>query len=111
MIHLFEDLVSELENFLNDLNWTFILIYSFIIYGINHKSEFIWYTKLMKKTKLTNYQIWISGLFIMLSFILFRYLDIGVDSEYISTLLRSFIVVIVFNDLFSRNLNRFEKDK
>jgi hypothetical protein len=106
VINVFDDLKDEIELFFNDLNWTYILIYVFVLYGIKNKEEFQWYNKLFSKYE--PYKVWIAGLIISVFFIFFKWLDVGMYSEYISQLLRSMIVVIVFNSVFSKNISKID---
>ena len=105
-INVLDDLKDEIELFFNDLNWTYILIYVFILYGIKNKEEFQWYNKLLSKYE--SYKVWIAGLIIACFFIFFKWLDLDIHSEYISQLLRSMIIVIVFNSVFSKNISKID---
>lgn len=72
MINIFNDLQSEVEVFFDDLNWTFILIYVFVLYGIKHKEEFLWYNKLLDTSdRLKPFKVWVAGIVIMFIFSLF----------------------------------------
>lgn len=103
---IIEDFQSELELLFDDLNWTYMLIFVFILYGIKNKKEFYWYNKLMDKSKvLDSFKAWIAGIIVMLTFFLFRYLETGIDASYVSQALRSYIIVIVFNSVFNKNVN------
>lgn len=109
MEHIFKDIQSELELFFTDLNWTYIFMYVIIIYGINHKSEFNWYNKLAKKY-FEDFKLWISGLLLCLLFIIFRLIGPNsFDSEYIAQVLRSWMIVVVFNSFFSKKIKEVDK--
>lgn len=114
MISVFEDIQVEIEAFFNHLNWTYIMIYAFVLYGIKYKEEFDWYNDIFIKSKFKSFKIWIAGLIVGLFFTTFKYLEGGVDftglSAYISTLLRSWIIVIVFNSLTSSRISKIDKD-
>lgn len=103
------DIQNEIEFFFSDLNWTYILIYAFIIHGIKYKEEFQWFNDLFSREKLKPFKIWISGILVAVIFIIFKYLESGLEVEYVSILLRSWIIVIVFNSIFSRKMNKAEK--
>lgn len=113
MITVFEDIQEEIEFFFNDLNWTFILIYVFVLYGIKHKEEFKWYNDLFNRNlKIKSFKVWIAGLIIAILFSFFKYLESGMTPTYVSEILRSWIIVIVFNSVFSEKINKIEsKDK
>lgn len=110
MENIFKDIQSEVEFFFDDLNWTYILIYVFVLYGIKHKEEFKWYNELLdSNTRLSQFKVWIAGIVIILFFCIFKGLDTGVTSEYVSQLLRSWILVIVFNSIFSKKITEIDK--
>jgi hypothetical protein len=104
VINVFDDLKDEVELFFNDLNWTYILMYVFILYGIKNKEEFQWYNNLTDKYG--SFKIWIAGLITASFFLFFKYLNTGLNSEYISQLLRSLVIVIIFNSIFSKNISK-----
>ena len=106
VINVFDDLKDEIELFFNDLNWTYILMYVFVLYGVKNKEEFQWFNLMFEKY--ATFKVWIAGLIIATFFIFFKWLDLGMDSEYISQILRSMIVVIVFNSVFSKNISKID---
>ena len=108
MKSVFDDIQGEIEIFFDDLNWTYILIYFFVLYGIKHKEEFNWYLN-WTKGQLKPFRVWIAGVIVILFFIFFKYLEGGLASGYISEILRSWIVVIVFNSVFSDKLKNLEE--
>jgi hypothetical protein len=108
MTNIFDDIKDEIELFFNDLNWTFILIFIFILYGIKNKEEFQWFNDLLKR-KFYPYKAWIAGLITLLFFIFFKFLEGGLTVEYASQILRSFILVLVFNSVFSKNIEKIDK--
>ncbi|HUV84736.1 MAG TPA: hypothetical protein VMV86_03455 [Methanosarcinales archaeon] len=102
---IIEDFQSELELLFDDLNWTYMLIFIFILYGIKNKEEFEWYNRMMdSRTYLKSFKVWIAGLVVLLTFCLFKYLESGIDASYISQGLRSYIIVIVFNSIFNKKM-------
>lgn len=105
------DLQKELELLFDDLNWTFILIYVFVLYGIKHKEEFKWYLDLIKKINAESFKVWIAGGIVGLLFILFHWLEEGMEAAYISQLLRSYIIVIVFNSIFNKEIKKIDKNE
>ena len=46
---IFTDIQDEVELFFEDLNWTYILVYVFVLYGMKHKEEFLWYNNIFEK--------------------------------------------------------------
>ena len=111
MVSIFNDLQNEIEIFFDDLNWTFILIYTFVLYGIKHKEEFQWYNDLFDvKYKIKPFKIWIAGVIIMLIFSLFKHLETGLNPFYVSELMRSWILVIIFNSIFFNQIKEIDKN-
>ncbi len=107
---IFKDIQGEVEFFFDDLNWTYILIYVFVLYGIKHKEEFQWFNDLFDKNKyIKSFKVWIAGLIIILIFTIFKGLESGLEVSYISQILRSWIVVIVFNSVFSKKISQIDK--
>lgn len=107
---IFKDVQSEIEFFFDDLNWTYILIYVFVLYGIKNKEEFLWYNNLFDKNeKFKPFKVWVAGIVIMLIFCLFKGLEVGVTASYVSQMLRSWIIVIVFNSIFSKKIKEIDK--
>lgn len=110
MTNIISDLQTETELFFDDLNWTYILIYVFVLYGIKYKEEFEWFNILFDSNKyLKSFKIWIAGIVIILLFCLFKGLEVGVTASYISQMMRSWIIVIVCNSIFSNKLNQIDK--
>ena len=103
---IFLDIKTTFLLFVTGLNWTFIFMYGFVIYGIKNEPEFEWYNELLKESKL---KIWIAGFITMALFCLFKFLDPNstFDSEYVSTLLRSFMVTIILSRVINNSLNRY----
>lgn len=110
---LFKDIQTEIEFFFGDLNWTYVLIYVFVLYGIKHKEEFEWYNTMFDtRPKLKPFKVWAAGVIIMLIFSTFRSLNATMvfDSEYVSRLMRSWIIVIVFNSIFNKKIKEIDKN-
>ena len=53
--------------------------------------------------------IWIAGIIVILFFCLFRVLEVGLSASYVSQILRSFIIVIVLNSIFSKKIKEIDK--
>lgn len=64
------------------------------------------------RPKLKPFKIWAAGVLIMLIFSTFRYLNTTMvfDSEYVSRLMRSWIIVIVFNSIFNKKIKEIDKN-
>jgi hypothetical protein len=108
-INIINDIQEEIEYFFNDLNWTYIMMYVFVLYGIKHKEEFQWFNKLIEKYKV--YSVWIVGGIIGVFFITFKTLAGEMTSEYISTLLRSGVITVIFNSVFSKGVSKIDKNE
>ena len=91
----------ELLFFLSDLNWTFIIIYLIVLYGIKHTDHYEWYIDLFEKRKrLGKFKSWLAGIVIGVLFFIFRILGPNeFDSEYVSQFLRSLVLGITFSSL------------
>lgn len=110
VVNIFDDIQNEIEFFFGNLNWTYILIYVFVLYGIKNKEEFKWYNNLMSKNKsIKPFKVWIAGVIIIMIFLLFHELETGITAAYISQILRSWILVIVFNSVFSKKIEEIDK--
>jgi len=109
-MNVLSDLQTEVELLFDDLNWTFILIYVFVLYGIRHKEEFKWFNDIMKNEYLKSFKVWIAGIMVILFFCLFKYLETGIDAAYVSRILRSWILVIVFNSIFDKRISKLENN-
>ena len=108
---ILDNFTTELQIFFSDLNWTFVILYLTLLYGIKYKYEFDWYVKLIKKSWWGSLKIWIAGLILVLAHCIFRYLGPNsFDSDYVAQLLRSFFIVVTFNSVFTRNKLGLDKD-
>lgn len=105
---IFNDFQTELNALFSHLNWTFILIYVFVLYGIKYKEEFEWYNEFMDAhPNLMKLKVWMAGIITASLFALFHYLEEGMKPEYVSQLLRSFIIVVVFNSISIKGIIRY----
>lgn len=109
-IQIFSDIQKELDLFFSNLNWAYIFMYTITLFGIKHKPEFYWYNNLIDKNKtLKNFKVWIAGFLIMMVFVTFYYLEHNkITPLYCSQMLRSFIIVTVFNSLFVEKARQIE---
>lgn len=97
---IWKGIAPELQAFFGGLNWTFIIMYTIILYGVSYKAEFEWFNDIIKRFKLTKFTTWITGIITGLVFCFFKSLNTGINSEYIATLLRSWFLVVVFSSVF-----------
>lgn len=109
-IQIIIDIQKELEFFFSGLNWTYIFIYVITLFGIKSKQEFIWYNDFFNKRKsIKPFKVWIAGVILMFIFGLFSYLETSeLKASYISQMLRSFVVVTVFNSFFIEKVKKIE---
>lgn len=110
---IFKDISSEIQLFFTGLNWTYIFIFIMVLYGIKYKPEFHWYNSLLNKLGASKFKVWIAGIVIGIIFCIFRHLD-GIqplNSLYVSSLMRSWIVAIVFNSMASLKIQQIDKSE
>lgn len=107
---LFENIRNELTVIVTDLNITYMLMYSLVLYGIKNKEEFKWYNSLLDRNKdIKPFKVWIAGVFMMLVHCLFKFLESGeLSASYVSQLLRSFVIVIVLNSVFTKKIKEID---
>lgn len=106
---LFENIKNDLTLIATDLNITYMIMYSLVLYGIRYKEEFKWYNNLLDKNKeIKPFKMWIAGVFMILIHCLFKYLETGIDAAYVSQILRSFVIVIVLNSVFSKKIKEID---
>ena len=104
MKQIYEDLASHIELFFQDLNWTYIIMFLVVLYGMKHKIEFQWFVRLVDRNWWSGVSTWVAGLIVAVLFAIFRALGADIfDSEYVAQLLRSYVVVIVFNSLVTKD--------
>ena len=107
---MFDDIQSEFEVFFDDLNWTYIFMFAIVLYGIKHKDEFIWYNNLFNAKNWGYFKSWVAGIIIAGFFILFRWLgEDDFNSEYITQMLRSWIITIIFSTAITNKINRVDE--
>lgn len=107
---IWKQITEQILLFFTDLNWRYILLFVLVMMGIKDNVEFKWWGDLLEKVKLRLYSTWIAGLVMILVFCLFTYLEDGeLTVPYISSILRSFFVVIAFSDIILRKLRNLGK--
>jgi hypothetical protein len=87
--------------YLNDLNWTFIISFIIVLYGVKHTEHYDGFNHFFKKNKLIEkFESWIIGLVMGVTFCVFRILGPeDFHSEYVSQYLRSLVMAITFSGL------------
>jgi uncharacterized protein YacL len=90
----------EVVEFLEGLNWNFILMFIVILYGLKHTSHFNKFESLLERANINKYKIWISALIIGLIFCFFKWKEELISWLYVSNLLRSVFVGVVFSNVF-----------
>jgi len=92
----------EVVEFLEGLNWTFILMFIVILYGLKHTNHFNWFEKILEKIKINSYKIWIAAFITGLVFCLFKWQETPLEFgwNYVSSLLRSIFFGVVFSNIF-----------
>lgn len=95
-----EGLEPELIFFFDELNWTYIIMLSIILYGIKHTDLLDWFVKLCEKIKIKKYSYWMAAIVTGVVFVIFRELEYwDVNASYISGLLRSMFFTVVFSNI------------
>lgn len=97
---IWKGIAPEMQAFFGGLNWTFIIMYTILLYGVTYKGEFDWFNDLLEKKRLIKFRTWIVGVLTGLVFCLFRWLEGGFGWSYVSTMLRSWFLVVVFASVF-----------
>lgn len=114
-MNIFNDIGLAIQDFFTDLNWSYIIIFLSVIYAIkNNHEEFDWFNDIFnKKEKISKFKLWIAGLVIAILFCIFRYTDgiAPLNSVYISGLLRSMIVSIVFYKISNKKISNHLKNE
>lgn len=81
---------------------------------MRHKPEFRWYNHLFNsRPKIKDFKVWVAGIIVGILFCFFTWMDETktFNSNYVSTLLRSWLVVIVFNSVFDNKINEITHEK
>jgi len=99
---IWSGIAPELKAFFGGLNWTYIIMYTILLYGVTYKSEFDWFNDILKKYKMSKYTTWMVGVLTGLVFCLFKWLENNpsISWSYVSTMLRSWFLVVVFASVF-----------
>lgn len=111
-MEIFNDIGAEFQFLFSDLNWLFVFFYAILIYGIKYKQEFDWFNDLFDHKKyLKSLKFWIAGIILLLVFCLFHFLESNktIEASYVSQILRSWLIVIVFNSMFTDEIKKIDK--
>jgi len=90
----------ELIDFLEGLNWSFILMFIVILYGIKHTNHFCEFDRLLEKLNIQKYKVWIAAFITGILFCFFKWQENLISWNYASTLLRSIFVGVAFSNIF-----------
>lgn len=90
----------EIVDFLDGLNWNFIFMFIIILYGLKHTSHFNKFESLLERVNINKYKVWISAFIIGLIFCFFKWKEGLINWLYVSNLLRSVFVGVVFSNVF-----------
>ncbi len=92
----------EVIDFLHGLNWTFILMFIIILYGLKHTNHFNWFDTQLDKIKSKEYKVWIAALITGLVFCFFKWKENDglFGWAYASMLLRSIFFGVIFSSIF-----------
>jgi hypothetical protein len=85
---------------IDDLNWTFIFISAFVLFGVDSKQEFSFVKDYLKP----KYRTWVIILIVIVLFTIFKALEGDLTISYFSELLRSSIITIILNSEISKRL-------
>ena len=91
------EIQSAINEYLQGLNWHFIITLLLLFLGVEKRKEFAWYNRLTKESDLKEVVLClITGVV----YCLFRYLDnvSPFNSIYISSILRSIVVAMIIRD-------------
>jgi hypothetical protein len=96
-----DQIYPEILLYLEDLNWTFIITFIIVLYGIKHTTHYEWFNHYGNiNHKVKRFKTWIVGIVIGCYFMFFRWLGPdGFHSEYVAQYLRSLIIAITFSGL------------
>jgi hypothetical protein len=101
---MFESLksVPELYDFVNSLQWYYLITLIIVMYGVKHTDEMDWFVDLTDKIGAKKAASWIAALIVMGLFCLFRGLDpeLELNSAYIADILRTMVLGVIFSNLF-----------
>lgn len=91
------EIQSAINEYLQGLNWHFIITLLLLFLGVEKRKEFAWYNRLTKESDLKEVVLClITGVV----YCLFRYLDnvSPFNSIYISSILRSIVVAMIIRE-------------
>ncbi len=87
--------LEHISNYLNSLDWAYILTFILIAYAINHQKVKAFITRKFGITIRTRYRVLIVGIIYAILLFFIR----GYELSQVETLLQSFIFAVVFHKL------------
>jgi hypothetical protein len=97
------EILQHISNYLNSLDWAYILTFIVIAYGLNHYRATDFFYEVFKIKIATRYRVFIIGLVYGITLYFIR----GYQLKMIECLLQSFAFALVFHKLLlERFLNR-----
>lgn len=96
-----DQIYPEILFYLEDLNWTFIITFIIVLYGIKHTVHYEWFNHYVNlNPHIKRFKSWLIGLILGITFMIFRYLGPeDFHSEYVAQYMRSLIIAITFSGL------------
>ena len=102
------EILQHISNYLNRLDWAYILTFIIIAYGLNHYRATNFFYKVFKLKMATRYRVFIIGLLYGVALYFIR----GYRLKMIECLLQSFVFALVFHKLLlEKFLNRIFQKK
>lgn len=102
------EILSHISNYLNSLDWSYILTFIVIAYGLNHYKATDFFYEVLKIKMATRYRVLIVGLIYGIALYFIR----GYEIKMIECLLQSFAFAMVFHKLLlEKFLNRIFQTK
>lgn len=97
------EILQHISNYLNSLDWSYILTFIVIAYGLNHYRATDFFYEVFKSKIATRYRVFIIGLVYGIALYFIR----GYQLKMIECLLQSFAFALVFHKLLlEKFLNR-----
>ncbi|MCH3884526.1 hypothetical protein [Tenacibaculum aquimarinum] len=102
------EILQHISNYLNSLDWSYILTFIVIAYGLNHYRATDFFYEVFKLKIATRYRVFIIGLVYGIALYFIR----GYQLKMIEYLLQSFAFALVFHKLLlEKFLNRLFQSK
>ncbi len=96
-----DGLEPELILFLDGLNWLYIIMLIITFYGLRHTDFLDWLKSVLKSVKAKKYTHWLIAIVVGLLFMIFRCAEGNtITAIYLSSMLRSLVVTVIFSRIF-----------